>query len=81
MEVHNYRENNERMLRDQEHQNELNTQLVKSQNKLQRQMKLGSSSIEEKEGREDSRKRSHENYEHFKSTTGSHSDSTTHLSM
>ena len=60
MEVQSYREDNERLLKAQEQQNELNTQLVQSLNMLQRQMKMGSTSIEEEEGRRDSRKRSHE---------------------
>ena len=72
VELQIYKADNERMLRSQEQQNQLNTQLIQSLNLLQRQLQVGSISCCEKEYKDSSKKRSHEKCRHSNNVTIGH---------
>jgi hypothetical protein len=69
MEVQSCRDDNERLLKVQEKQNQLNTQLLQSLNQLQRKIKNGLGSRHEEEGRSHARRDSHRISRHSRSAT------------
>jgi hypothetical protein len=69
MGVQSYRAYNEKIIRVQEEQNQINTQLLQSLNQLQRQVKNRSGSRHEEEGRLHARRDNHKGSRHSRSAS------------
>jgi hypothetical protein len=72
MEVQSYKNDNERIIREKEEQNHINTHLLQSLKQLQKQVRVGASSRHEERGR------SHARGENYKGSRHSRSISRTH---
>jgi predicted RNase H-like nuclease (RuvC/YqgF family) len=69
MEVQSYRADNEKIMRAQEEQNQINTQLLQSLNQLQRHMKNGSGLRHEEEGGFHARRNNYRGFMHSRSAS------------
>jgi hypothetical protein len=69
MEVQSYSIDNEKLLKAQEEQNQLNTQLLWSLHHLQKKIKIGSYSRHEEAGITHARKDNHKRSEHSRSAS------------
>jgi hypothetical protein len=72
MEVHSYRDDNERIIKYQEEHNHINTQLIQSLNQLQRKIKVESGPRHEEEGRPHARRENYKRSRHSRSASRTH---------